>query len=109
MSTNAPMTQEQLDAIQEREAKATAGPWDVEGSAYCGPLDTLAAHEDVPALLAEVDRLRARLTVNDDMVKRATHGIAAHWHDMHTNGSLGRQEALAVAALEAALGTGEGS
>lgn len=29
------------------------------------------AREDVPALLAEVERLRARLTVDDDMVERA--------------------------------------
>ena len=29
MSTNDPMTQGQLDAIREREAKATAGPWDL--------------------------------------------------------------------------------
>ena len=27
MNTNKPMTQEQLDAIRERAAKATAGPW----------------------------------------------------------------------------------
>lgn len=57
-------------------------------------------------LIAEVERLRALTTVDDDMVKRATHAIAAHWHDMHTGGSLGRQEALAIAALEAAFGTG---
>lgn len=84
MSTNEPMTQEQLDAIRERTEKATEGPWDVEGPAYCGPLDTLVvypvedggalayvqpswedaefiahARQDVPALLAEVERLRA--------------------------------------------------
>ena len=52
---------------------------------------------------------QGRVTITDDMVKRATHGIAAHWHDMHTNESLGRQQALAIAALEAALNPGEGS
>ena len=90
MSTR-PMTQEQLDAIQ--------------GRVDCGTPTT----EDVSNLLAEVERLRAQLTVDDDMVERATHAIAAHWHDMHTNESLGRQRALAIAALDAALGTGEGS
>ena len=89
MSTNEPMTQEQLDAIEVRLG--------------CDTPTT----EDVSILLAEVERLRARLTVDEDMVERATHGIAAHWHDMHTNESLGRQRALARVALDVALGTGE--
>ena len=141
MTSHNPMAQEQLDAIRGREAKATAGPWGVDGPAQCGPGDTLTvypvedggtvayvqpswddaefiahARTDIPALLAEVERLRAdneRLraltTVDDAMVERATHGIAAHWHDMYTNGSLGRQQALAIAALEAVFGTGKGS
>ena len=41
--------------------------------------------------------------IPDDMIERAAHGIAAHWNDMTTNESLGRQRALARAALEAAL------
>lgn len=41
--------------------------------------------------------------IPDDMIERAAHGIAAHWNDMSTNESLGRQRALARAALEAAL------
>lgn len=69
MSTNDPMTQERLNAIQER--------------VDCGTPTT----EDVSNLLAEVERPRAQLTVDDDMVERATHAIAAHWHDMHTNES----------------------
>lgn len=102
MSTNEPMTQERLDAIREREAKATAGPWDVEGSAYCGPLDTLTvypvedggalayvqpswedaefiahAREDVPALLAEVERLRTRAALADAMIDRVARDTAA--------------------------------
>lgn len=132
--TTEPMTQEQLDAIRGREAKATVGPWGVDGPAQCGPNDTLAvyhvedggtvayvqpswddaefiahARDDISALLAEVERLRALTTVDEDMVKRATHGIAAHWHDMHTNESLGHQRALARAALDAALNPGAGS
>lgn len=88
MSTNDPMTPKQLDAIR--------------GRLDCGTPTT----EDVSTLITEVERLRALPTVTDDMVKRAAHGIAAHWHDWHTNGSLGRQEALAIAALEAAFSTG---
>lgn len=91
MSSHEPMTQEQLHAIRDR--------------LDCGTPTT----EDVSILLAEVERLRALTTVDDAMVKRATHGIAAHWHDMHTNESLGRQQALAIAALNAALGTEEGT
>lgn len=99
MTTNDPMTQERLDAIRE----LVESMWNMDPhflAAY--------AREHFPVMLAEVERLRARPAVTDDMVKRATHSIAAHWHDMHTNGSLGRQEALAVAALNAALGTEEG-
>lgn len=55
------------------------------------------------AALDEIERLHDLTTITDDMVDRAAHGIAAHWHDMSTNESLGRQRALARAALEAAL------
>lgn len=132
MNTNDPMTQEQLDAIRERLEVRTSGPWraiicesadhpphgnGVIASGSSWPVvddetmraedaDLIAhAPQDLADLLAEVERLRALTTVDEAMVKRATHAIAAHWHDMHTNGSLGRQEALAIAALEAALGT----
>lgn len=88
MSTNGPMTQEELDSIHMRLG--------------CDNSTT----DDVCTLLDEVERLRARLTVDKDMVERAAHGIAAHWRDMHTNESLGRQRMLARAALDAALGTG---
>lgn len=59
MSTNDPMTQERLDAIQERVG--------------CGT----PATDDVSALLAEVERLRARLTVDDPMMERATRAFGA--------------------------------
>nr|WP_314314711.1 hypothetical protein [Kocuria rhizophila] len=142
MSTNEPMTQEQLDAIREREAKATAGPWDVDGPAQCGPGDTLTvypvedggalayvqpswddaefiahARTDIPALLADNERLRALTTVDDAMVERAAreaygpkmwdrllkdgHGVAAV--------QLSAERATTRAVLEAALGTGEGA
>lgn len=110
MSTNEPMTQEQLDAIRERVDTATDGPWApwldqdgkphmhgrlmvgvaagvipdgetwVEGPDVNNPVAetytpedrTFISHarEDVPALLAEVHRLRALTTVDDDMVER---------------------------------------
>ena len=101
MSTNEPMTQEQLDAIQERVEVATKGPWAVdsddpsyiiysERGGWDGlviaqvaeqdgalfPVEhngALIAHapQDLADLLAEVERLRARLTVDEDMVERA--------------------------------------
>lgn len=103
MSTNEPMTQERLDAIQERADAVTT----LRTASFNDWQElALLLSEDMDTLIAEVERLRALTTVDEDMVKRATHAIAAHWHDMHTGGSLGRQEALAIAALEAALGTG---
>lgn len=137
MSTNNPMTREQLNAIASRAEAAERGPWEVtnggdnetstfidgpdgdvlirnmRGHGYLSeeyvwveePNAQFIAHarDDIPALLAEVERLRTLTPVDEDMVERAAHAIAAHWHDMHTGGSLGRQEALAIAALEAAL------
>lgn len=92
---NTPMTRERLDAIQERVDKATIGPWvrwegwdDTDNSVSSDGREdapTVAdvipekadaefiyrAREDVPALLAEVERLRALTTVDDAMVERA--------------------------------------
>lgn len=104
MSTNDPMTQEQLDAIQERAGEVTT-----LRSASFNDWQELALHlsECVDDLLAEVERLRALTTVDEDMVERAARSMSAHWHDWHTNEALGRQRALARAALDAALGTGE--
>lgn len=69
------------------------------------------AREDIPALLAEVHRLRAELAkareVTDEKVERAARALAAHWTDRHTNESLGRQKVLARHALYAALGGGD--
>ena len=101
MSTNEPMTQGRLDAIRERVEVATDGPWavdsddpsyiihserggwdglviaqvaDQDGALF--PVEhngALIAHarEDIPALLAEVERLRAQPAVTEDMVERA--------------------------------------
>lgn len=55
------------------------------------------------------DAGQERPTITDDMIERAARGIAAHWHDWHTNEALGRQRALAIAALEAALNPQEGT
>ena len=93
MSTNEPMTQEQLDAIQ--------------GRLDCGT----PTAEDVDDLLAEVERMRALTTVDDAMVERAARaimeaspdsaGITEDEHDWYIRD--------ARAALNAALGTGEGA
>ena len=134
MTTHEPMPQERLDAIQERVNDTTRGPWDCYGNGahevfdageyddgdpgeLVAPVVTKLsdaefiahARTDVPALLAEVDRLRALTTVDDDMVERAARSMSAHWHDWHTNEALGRQRALAIAALEAALNPQEGT
>ena len=148
MSTN-PMTQEQLDAIQERVDAATPGPWAVDSDdpayiiypekggwdglviAHVAEQDgalfpvehngALIAHapQDLTALLAEVERLRARLTVNDAMVERAARESYGpqEWDlvlsdvdvDAAAPVKLAVHRAMTRAVLEAALGTGEGS
>ena len=99
MSTTDPMTQERLNAIQER--------------VDCGTPTT----EDVSNLLAEVERLRAQLTVDDDMVERATRALYLRESDWSSEAKWDRLPEFAReswrktarAALDAALGTGEGS
>ena len=84
MTTNNPMTREQLDAIRGRVNDATSGPWGCygdgahevfdageysdgdRGEVVAAVIDKLSdavfiahAREDIPALLAEVERLRA--------------------------------------------------
>lgn len=70
------------------------------------------AREDVPALLAEVERLRARLTVDDAMVKRGAFALARR----RAEDPLARDRVVghtllvdAKAVLNAALGTEEGA
>lgn len=149
MTSHNPMTQEQLDAIQEREAKATAGPWahwaGREQWANCIKSDTdegmytvaevvseasdakfiSRAREDIPALLAEVERLRAEnerlralTTVDDDMVERGVRAFYEHQFGFRTDWDRLTKASPDVAdnyrrhmtaALNAALGTGEGS
>ena len=105
MSTNDPMTREQLEAIQMRLGCDTS------------------TTEDVCILLDEVERLRALTTVDDDMVERAarafyedpTPGVDASlrtdW-DRLTKASpdvADNYRAHIRAVLHAALGTGEGA
>ena len=91
-----PMSDERLEQIQARAVAATPGPWDCYGDgAYevfdageyrdgdpgevVAPVVTklndaeFIAHArgDIPALLAEVARLREALTITDEMVERA--------------------------------------
>lgn len=110
MSTDEPMSKERLDAIQERAGEVTT-----LRSADFNDWQELALHlsECVDDLLAEVERLRALTTVTEDMVER---GKAAHheaFNAWKAKRSLedadNRKSAAMRAALDAALGTGEGS
>ena len=103
-----PMPQERLDAIRARAdiIRARVNAMTVNDSRWSYPVPD-PTDERIKELEKENAELRKRLTVDEDMVERATHGIAAHWHDMHTNEALGRQRALARVALDAALNTGE--
>lgn len=108
MSTNEPMTREQLEAIQMRLGCDTS------------------TTEDVCILLDEVERLRARLTVDDAMVERAAGTLFKQdflernpWADgaraqrsleqarASTPRAWGQYLQVVRAALNAALGTGE--
>lgn len=98
MSTNNPMTQEQLDAIEVRLG--------------CD----MSTNEDVSILLAEVERLRALTTVTEDMVERAALVLGNRRHRGIHRGWSGATSAArdgwrdeARAALDAALNPGEGS
>ena len=120
MSTNNPMTREQLDAIRERVEVATDGPWvdgqrcvfteDYEyaivsdslveapgkepyGEAVQNPADVaLIAHapQDLSDLLAEVERLSARPAVTDDMVERVAWAMMLWGSHRRTAGDWGR-------------------
>lgn len=146
MNTHETMPQERLDAIQERVDAATPGPWavdsddpsyiiyserggwdglviaqvaDQDGALF--PVEhngALIAHapQDLTDLLAEVERLRARLTVDDDIVERAARAMCdieaqadqAMWDKLDEDErDVWRIDARA--ALDAALGTGDES
>ena len=141
MTTNDPMTREELDAIRARVEVATDGPWavdsddpsyiiyperggwdglviaqvaDQDGALF--PVEhngALIAHapQDLADLLAEVERLRARLTVDDDMVTRAVeahHKAFMEWPAKRSpEDSHNRRVAAMRAALDAALSTKE--
>lgn len=105
MNTTEPMPQEQLDAIQRRVESATEGPWShwsgFDQRDNCIKSDTdegmytvaevvseasdarfvARAREDVPALLAEVERLRAQPTVDKVMVERVARALC----NMHSD------------------------
>ena len=105
MSTNDPMTQERLDAIQARLDARTPGEWEASGreiealapswcevvsatvdcTGYCyAGIDRaedadLIAHapEDLAYLLAEVEALRPRAALADAMIERVARDTAA--------------------------------
>lgn len=141
MNTYEPMTEERLDAIQARVDGATGGPWGCygdgahevfdageysdgdRGEVVAAVIDKLSdavfiaeAREDIPALLAEVERLRALTTVTEDMVERAALVLGNRRHRGIHRGWSGATSAArdgwrdeARAALDAALNPGEGS
>lgn len=139
MSTNDPMTREQLDAIRERVDGATSGPWGCygdgahevfdageysdgdPGEVVAAVIEKLSdaqfiaqAREDIPALLAEVERLRTRAALADAMIERVARDTAAKesfisrrsWGDLsHDERTYRRAQAHRVLAAD--LGTGE--
>ena len=150
MSTHEPLTQERLDAIQARVDGATNGPWGCygdgahevfdageygdgdRGEVVAAVIDRLSdavfianAREDIPALLAEVQRLRHFESImswrygdttdgktREDMIERAAFTLARRFekHPYLRVGALGHDFTPdARAALDAALGTGEGA
>lgn len=141
------MSDERLEQVRARAAAATPGPWEAwdtgdppaedearawivtPGSLHLATLyagdpsanATFAAHarEDIPALLAEVERLRSITTITDEMVERGALALADE-EKWPTNEELGggltgtrgdelrdscRDEARRI--LEAALGGDE--
>ena len=142
-----PMTQERLEAIRARLADVGAiwkyaatptGDGEVITVGQEGPIAwgididsaALIAHapQDLTDLLAEVERLRALLTVDEDMVERAAGTLFKQdflernpWADdaraqhsldqvrVSTPKAWGQYLQVVRAALDAALGTGEES
>ena len=132
---NEPMTQERLEAIRARLADVGAiwkyaatptGDGEVITVGQEGPIAwgididsaALIAHapQDLADLLAEVKRLRALTTVDDAMVERAARALYLRESDWSSEAKWDRLPEFAReswrktarAALDAALGTGEG-
>lgn len=127
MNTTEPMTQDQLDAIQERVDAATLGPWsndyggnvdqvDPDGARIADNLTQADAEfiaharQDVPALLAdnerlraENERLRARPIVDDAMVERAVDAYRETFNAWPVKRNLEDADNRRVAAMRAAL------
>ena len=132
------ITDKRLTDIRARLAAATEGPWSVDGPAQCGPGDTLTvypvedggtiayvrpswddaefiahAREDIPALLAEVERLREELAkaraVTEDKVERAADAMIAASPDRYLITEHEREWYVrdARVALQTALGGGD--
>lgn len=129
MTEQTPMTQERLEAIRARlagvgaiwkYAPTPAGDSEVITVGQEGPIAwgididsaALIAHapEDLTDLLAEVERLRERLTVDDEMIRRANEAAGqglGYWESSSLEGIYGEGMFLTAEALRAALGTQE--
>ncbi|WP_249650510.1 MULTISPECIES: hypothetical protein [unclassified Lysinibacillus] len=127
------MNQEQLNAIKDRMSKATPGPWLVGESRYEGRFNAASANEnydlpaclmgiedaefvthsreDVPALVAEVERLQNRCELYE-LVKRNDKKTIEQIYEfnerlttdlferMDYNGKLAKQNSDAVKEIE---------
>ena len=114
MSTNEPMTTEQLDEIQKRADESAALQLAVPGDTQ---RIALYHSDDVEALIVEVKRLQAPTTVTDEMVERAAR---ESWGQAEWDGMLASNDDYDVAyaqevrvemrnILNAALNTKKGS
>lgn len=113
------MTDLDLEAIKARAEKAGGIPWSHQGDVVIGELGAVVAPvlasrpfdlahiasmdpKTTLALVAEVERLRARLTITDDMVERAATEIFERPFPSAPRAT--EMRGIARAALEAALG-----
>ena len=110
MSTNDPMTQEQLDEIKARADSVTT-------LRRARRLPALRLSDDASTLIAEVERLRALTTVTEGMVERGVRAFYEHQFGFRTDWDRLTKASPDVAdnyrrhmtaALNAALGTGRG-
>ena len=123
MSTNDPMTQEQLDAIQARVDGATNGPWGCYGDGAHEVFDAgeCSDGDRGEVVAAVIDRLSDAVFIanaREDMMERAARAVLrgdeaitgeyTQWDNL-PEGIRENYRRTARTALDAALGTGEGA
>lgn len=124
------LTKQQIEAIRKRAEAATEGPWEVEvlGESdevyvfgkdgdtcvyciefpYCKAIDVnnakfiAHAREDIPKLLAEIDRLRSQLAENEEVLAgncREFDKMEAEMYDAYTKLKRG-QKGVALSIIK---------